>query len=48
MLIENFELIIWYSHLRLPNYSYIQKNTKTNPLVLSQQNLFFFKLIYLF
>ena len=42
MLIENFELILLYYHLRLPNYSYVQKHTKMNPLVLFQPNLFFF------
>ena len=47
MLIENSGLILLYYHLRLPNYSYVQKNTKMNPLVPSQPNLsFLFKFIY--
>ena len=41
MLIENSGLILLYYHLRLPNYSYVQKNTKMNPLVPSQPNLSF-------
>ena len=47
MLIENSGLILLYYHLRLPNYSYVQKTTKMNPLVPSQPNLsFLFKFIY--
>ena len=39
MLIENFELILLCYHFNLPNFSYAQKITKKNPLVLSQPNL---------